>query len=384
MHSPARTISTLALMVLWLALLGGAGYWLFRPAPAYAPPQGWRYWPQVDAVFDVLEAPEGLIVAGKAGLFRLGPTGAVETIALPGFASAPIVFSLLLDPAGRLWAGYQSGLLVRENGQWRNIPALAGRSLQDVRAITLMEDGSVVIGSLGAAFRIPAMSAIPADRIDAEILLEGVRVMTMLSDSHGGLWIGCAQGLRYLLNGRWTRWSEADGLPNSEVSALMEDRDGSVWVGTGFHDEGGTVVFSRDGARWHPPRTIPRAILAAAKTRSLFQDDHGRVWLGSETAGLSVIEGDSQVRLLAARAELPGQEVTAIRRARDGGLWMGTLEGLLHVPRDWLARIAAANPSKIDSCQRRNVQVVRNFGLCTDREYSMNRLYLASRSAIGR
>ena len=48
----------------------------------------------------------------------------------------------------------------------------------------------------------------------------------------GELWIGSNGGLSRWTNGRFTAWTERDGLPSNHVRALYEDGDGTLWIGS--------------------------------------------------------------------------------------------------------------------------------------------------------
>lgn len=155
--------------------------------------------------------------------------------------------------------------------------------------------------------------------------------MTMLLDAESGLWVGTTKGLYYFAGDQRQRWGVEDGLPNPQVSALMQDRKNLVWVGTGFHDQGGTILFKKESGSWTLEKTLPNSLLAAPKTRSMFQDANDNIWLGSETAGLSIISKDQSLRKITQNNGLPGREVTIIKQASNKGVWLGTLKGLIHV-----------------------------------------------------
>ncbi len=38
-------------------------------------------------------------------------------------------------------------------------------------------------------------------------------------------------------------WSHQDGLPHPRVTSILEDQQGRLWVGTGFHNQGGAAIF---------------------------------------------------------------------------------------------------------------------------------------------
>ena len=94
----------------------------------------------------------------------------------------------------------------------------------------------------------------------------------LLRDRNGGLWIGALvdSGLLHIHEGKNGSVYPADGLSGASVSALFEDREGSIWVATvegldrfrefaiptfsvqqGFSSRGfGSVLAARDGSLW--------------------------------------------------------------------------------------------------------------------------------------
>ena len=54
----------------------------------------------------------------------------------------------------------------------------------------------------------------------------------MITESASGdLWIGGYGSLTRLRNGKFTRWTEHDGLPSNNVRAIYGDSDSIVWIG---------------------------------------------------------------------------------------------------------------------------------------------------------
>lgn len=322
------------LVLLWIGAITGATLWLLRPEAKYVPPEGWRYWPETGAVLDVFDTGAEVITAGRQGLFRIGAKDSTTSLMIPGFKVPPMAFCLTKDQNGRLWIGHQSGIAVKDREKWFYIKKLGDRVLRDVRAIQIGPNGAVWIGDERALLRISstpkALSA--GNDTETQVLLKNVKIMTLLLDTKGGLWAGTTKGLYHLEGDRRQRWGGDSGLPNPQVSALMEDRDGRIWVGTGFHDRGGTIIFEKGVKGWTIRQTVSPDLLAAPKTRSLFQDSFGRIWLGSETAGLSIVRHNRSIEKITRDNGLPGREVTVIKQATDGGIWIGTLEGLVHMP----------------------------------------------------
>ena len=65
-----------------------------------------------------------------------------------------------------------------------------------------------------------------------------------------------------------------NGLPSSRILSLLEDRAGRLWVGT---QDGGVV--RRDGDRFIDPLPEP---LPSAVVWSLAEDREGAIWIGTE------------------------------------------------------------------------------------------------------
>lgn len=104
-------------------------------------------------------------------------------------------------------------------------------------------------------------------------------------------------------------------IPSGLIFALMEDRSGALWIGTA----NGVVRYSGGGFRDFP-ETAGTAIW------SLFQDREGRIW-ATGSSGLSRLDGGRFV-------DVPGvpllDEKSRLAEPLDGSLWISTTEGLFH------------------------------------------------------
>jgi signal transduction histidine kinase len=69
---------------------------------------------------------------------------------------------------------------------------------------------------------------------------------------------------------RVERLTEDQGLSDNAINALLEDREGNIWVGT----DGGLDRFRYRNLNWFP---LPRKV----RNLSLVAGDHGEVWTGS-------------------------------------------------------------------------------------------------------
>ncbi len=119
-------------------------------------------------------------------------------------------------------------------------------------------------------------------------------------------------------------WGTAQGLPSNAVQALIQSPDGYLWVGT----EDGFARF--DGLRFteytkasSPAITIRYATAFAAKGAK-------GVWIGTVGGGLLRYDG-ARFTSLIEKDGLSNNVIWALQGESDGGLWIGTANGLDHL-----------------------------------------------------
>lgn len=125
---------------------------------------------------------------------------------------------------------------------------------------------------------------------------------------------------------RFDTVGDAATIPQSVVSALAQDREGRLWIGTG------AGLVRHDGYSFRSQTTG-----AAGSTghglgfvRSMLMARDGRLWVGTESDGLAVLDPRTE-RLQVyrsnpaeANALAPGT-IRGLAEDRDGKLWIGTI-----------------------------------------------------------
>ena len=224
-----------------------------------------------------------------------------------------------------------------------------------VDSIAQTPDGYLWLGTVSGLFRFDGVRSVPwKPPAGQQLPSDDIRALLAARDGH--LWIGTRKGLASWKAGTLTRYPEFDGR---FVSALMEDRQGTIWAASlavpgvrgklcaihldraqcfgedGSVGMGGTDLFedSREGLwmcgpegvlRWKPgpPKLYP--ILDAA---GVVESDDGTLSALTQ-GGLRPIVGAEEKTSAHSRDMTFGRHL----RDRDGGLWIGTLErGLFHV-----------------------------------------------------
>jgi sugar lactone lactonase YvrE len=214
-------------------------------------------------------------------------------------------------------------------------------ALNAVLALAEQPDGTVWAGSMTGLYRIDPHTgkafSMPRSPQDPHGLGPGY-VDALLVDRKGTLWIGTGgSGLHRLEpDGRtFARFlrdaSDARSLSDDFVTTLLESSDGTIWVGT---RSGGLNAF--DGANGQAVRFLPSATDAATighhHVTALLQSRRGTVWVGTDGGGLASIERDDggawRVHRVTTDDGLVNQNVASLLEDDDGSLWIGTRHGL--------------------------------------------------------
>ena len=191
-------------------------------------------------------------------------------------------------------------------------------------------------------------------RFGAEI--PAAAVTAMAQDGEGRVWVGTHAGAGYSDGYEWHWFTASSGLPADEVLALAADRNGSIWIGTtrglARFDTTWSVPARRPAGRGRP-RGLPCCSAATARSSS------------APSRASSRMRGRA-VETVGPRERLEGR-VRCFAEDAAGDLWVGTDRGLVrydgtvrehhvaevktvHVERSW----GAVEAEKILVCDIRN------------------------------
>lgn len=160
-----------------------------------------------------------------------------------------------------------------------------------------------------------ALRGFLADVWQAEDGLPHNAVQAIVQTRDGYLWLGTPTGVARFDGVRFTPFRPPE-LTHHNIHALLEDRDGALWIGTY-----GGGLYRYDGLRVEA--FGPAEGLGSALVRTLFQDGDGRLWVGTHGGGLSVRDGQ-RFRTVRAADGLTNDTVRAVYEDGRGRLWIGT------------------------------------------------------------
>ena len=116
-----------------------------------------------------------------------------------------------------------------------------------------------------------------------------------------------------------TVWDTDTGLPQNSVQAVLQTRDGYVWLGT----EEGLVRF--DGKRFEVFSRDNTPELPGKDVKSLFEAPDGTLWIGM-VGGLACLK-DGQFTAYSLAHGLSHDWISTVTGDRAGNLWLGTFGG---------------------------------------------------------
>lgn len=237
----------------------------------------------------------------------------------------------LEDSRGFLWFGTKDGLARYDGNEMRVFRPVVtdSHSLGDGRANDLKEDaqGNLWIATAnGLAFWDRATERFTHHRNDPanEASLSNNTCWSLIADADGAIWVGTLTGLNRFdpRSGKWDRF-----LPKLAIRCLLQDRKGSLWIGTledGLHQfdpkTGHVQAFA-------PDPKAPRS-LSDRRIKSLAKDAEDGLWIGTED-GLCRLDPERRFfeRFgLGATGSSPlsSQIVTAVLVDHEGMVWAGT------------------------------------------------------------
>lgn len=113
-------------------------------------------------------------------------------------------------------------------------------------------------------------------------------------------------------------YSSNNGLPCGEANDIAQTNDGVLWIGT----YAGLYRYNGREFRWVDTYDSVKNV------NCLYVDEEGRLWIGTNDNGLSIVIREEVVNVLDQANGLPSNSVRCIVRASDGYYYIGTTSSL--------------------------------------------------------
>lgn len=117
-------------------------------------------------------------------------------------------------------------------------------------------------------------------------------------------------------------WKKEHGLPNDTVHAVLQTRDGYLWIAT----RGGLARF--DGIKFVVFNHVNTPEMLSDHCTSLAEDTEGTLWIGTKHGVLR--RQLNRFSRLGIADGLASEAINVLCASPNGGLWIGTDQGLNH------------------------------------------------------
>lgn len=297
-----------------------------------------------------------VLLAANMVLFPEGRTIHFKRISSEDGLSQNSLFCMLQDSKGFMWFGTQDGLNKYDGYHFKIYKPEPNdmNSLSHNSIFAICEDfsGMIWLGTLGGGlnrfdprkekfFRYPVIPNDP-NQINNRF------IYTICADKTGIIWVGTlGGGLSKITREKdpanpekieekiltYRRGDDAGSLGSDAVAAIIEDRSGTLWIGTRGQ---GLDRFDRDTETFIHYRNDPDnpRSLSHNVVTELLEDNSGMLWVGT-IAGVNLMNKETGEftryrHEIGDPTSLSSDIVTAIIEDRSGVLWIGTTGGGLN------------------------------------------------------
>jgi signal transduction histidine kinase/ligand-binding sensor domain-containing protein/DNA-binding response OmpR family regulator len=245
-----------------------------------------------------------------------------------------VIHDLEIDRHGNLWAGTEAGLfrMATDGQSGQAYRANSGKSgaLQNdfITELEIDAKGSLWIGTNGGGlavwdaaaerfvhhqYRAFDGGALPSNNVEA-----------LFVDRSGGIWAGTHDGISYCHPDAkpfqvFQPTGAAGSIGRGTVQGLCVSADGQLWAGI---DGAGLGVYR--AGQWSHYRKGQSPALPADDVTAVLEDRTGRIWVAAWTGGLSVLDRSANTIRPVAQELLKDRAVWALFEDAKGRIWIGT------------------------------------------------------------
>lgn len=201
-------------------------------------------------------------------------------------------------------------------------------------AIALLTGGCIAL----FAQAVPSRDGISFERLTAEDGIYQSHITSLFQDRTGYLWIGTSDGLSRYDGYRVTTYRfdplDSTSISGNVIESITEDRDGNLWV---IASGGGINRFDAVNEQFRHFRHDPDrpGSLSSDDVTVVYADPHGNLWVGTDGGGLNLYD-PAPGRFIRFRKDpdnsnsLSHNSVSRILADQRGNLWVGTRGGGLN------------------------------------------------------
>ena len=305
------------------------------------------------------QTKDGTIWVGtKNGLAKLTDNQLTKVNEFPSLRTVSIN-SLLVDAQDNLWiATSNTGLIKKSDNYIKQYTTNEGVISNSFGA--LFEDSKKTMWAGTDNGLMAIQDGYHIDNLSNKYNLPHGFINTIFETEYGDILIGTTYGLLWIRDDNIKIYTEKDGLPNNNVTAIINDGEGSLWVGTykgglvrlkdglflnygikeGLHNnfintiyevdsiyyigtEGGISIF-HDGIIKN--YSSPNNSAFQNWVKAFLKDDTGNLWVGTYDGLYKFDKGLKKV--LSKNEGLSSNKIRSIIKDDKNQLWVGTANGI--------------------------------------------------------
>lgn len=240
--------------------------------------------------------------------------------------------SLFEDSNGRFWVGCINALHLynRATDDFTAIKLYFNDTIVNPHITSIIEsrDGEILMTTSGAGvIRIGKNDTKYSVDYNLSRRLNSMHLTAAYQDSRGNFWFASEnQGLN-LYNPKSDEvliFKTADGLGSNQISAINEDSEGNIFIGTLTN---GVFRFNSESRRFE---SIPHLQQSALSVKSLLIDNKNKLLVGTDGQGIKVYNKYRKVledyQIHSAPFDFSRMKVHALCQDKVGNLWIGLFQ----------------------------------------------------------
>ncbi len=266
-----------------------------------------------------VDADDNLYLATDTGLQMEGHTSG--SVVLRPEGSDSVIYAVYKDEAGKMWIGCGNRLCTVENHKLSfvsaDLPSDRWHSFRNDRNgnLWMLGDRTVMVRHAGTG-KFETLPPLPFPQGKGFAPLLGDPVLE--TSWNGNVIVSAPIGLCQWDGKEWRLIDRKSGLLNTDVTALLADREGSLWVGLAGLGLARWLGYS-EWENWSTLEGLPDDAIWA-----IHRDSAGTIWIGTR-AGLAFSHGGTaSPAQWTSSPEFAGKMILSLAHGRDNSLWVGT------------------------------------------------------------
>lgn len=268
------------------------------------------------------DASGRLWVGTEAGLSRVEPTH-VHLIQSP--ASAVDSETLALSPQGTILLVNRQAYRI-DADELQPMPFHLPGKPRILLNLLYGSDHTIWFGTAGnGVFHADASGHFTQYSTYSQLRIAGDFPRGVIEGVNREVWVATRAGVNKIGSGGISQFGTSDGLPSTNVRALLRDKNGCMWIGT---DAGPTVYCNGHFVENRATRT-----LGGEEISAMAEDAKGTMWLGTRNHGIYAYR-DSEVRHFSTSDGLLSNFVSGLAADGNGTLWISSPDAISSMPVD--------------------------------------------------